>query len=146
VGQNTKTCFVTFVKLAKPIFLHKFFARCKKIKMISMCKNLVQGTKRQAHPLVFKQEVYHTVALPFTLKSKYLKGKRRRIMETQIFHHSKNIYLILKKKSSKGNQNPSRYYYNSIIINLKFQHKPKYYLSKIFHIIKIDLLLLLLLP
>jgi len=32
-------------------------------------------------------------------------------------------------KSSKRNQNPSRYY-NSIT-NLKFQHKPKYHLSKI---------------
>jgi hypothetical protein len=30
----------------------------------------------------------HIVALQFTLK-KYLKGKRRRIMETQIFHHAK---------------------------------------------------------
>jgi len=35
------------------------------------------------------------------------------------------------KKSFKRNQNPSRYYYNSIITNLKFQHKPKYHLSKI---------------
>jgi hypothetical protein len=36
-------------------------------------------------------------------------------------------YIIFqKKKSSKNqNQNPSRYYYNSIIINLNFQHKPK---------------------
>jgi hypothetical protein len=34
--------------------------------------------------------------------------------------------LLLQKKSSKRNQNPSRYYYNSIITNnLKFQHKPK---------------------
>jgi hypothetical protein len=35
-------------------------------------------------------------------------------------------------KQSEGikNQNPSRYYYNSIT-NLKFQHKPKYHLSKI---------------
>jgi len=33
------------------------------------------------------------------------------------------------KKSSKRNQNPSRYY-NSIT-NLKFQHKPKYHVSKI---------------
>jgi hypothetical protein len=47
----------------------------------------------------------------------------------------KNIIL---KKSSKRNQNPSRYN-NSIIINLKFQHKPKYHISKM--IIKIDLLL-----
>jgi len=36
---------------------------------------------------------------------------------------------IIFKKSSKRNQNPSRYY-NSII-NFKFQHKPKYHLSKI---------------
>jgi hypothetical protein len=36
---------------------------------------------------------------------------------------------ILFKKSSKRNQNPSRYH-NSIT-NLKFQYKPKYHLSKI---------------
>jgi hypothetical protein len=36
---------------------------------------------------------------------------------------------IVFKKSSKRNQNPSRYY-NSIT-NLKFQLKPKYHLSKI---------------
>ncbi len=35
----------------------------------------------------------------------------------------------LPKKSSKRNQNPSTHY-NSIITNLKFQHKPKYHLSK----------------
>jgi hypothetical protein len=35
----------------------------------------------------------------------------------------------LKKKSSKENQNPSRY--SNSITNLKFQHKPKYHLSKI---------------
>jgi len=72
--------------------------------------------------------VTYTVALPFTLKSNYLKAKRRRIMETQIFHHAK---IIIFRKSSKRNQNPSRYYYNSIITHLKFQHKPKYRLSKI---------------
>jgi len=42
----------------------------------------------------------------------------------------------LKIKSSKGNQNLSRYH-NSIT-NLKFQHKPKYHLFKNPHI-KIDL-------
>jgi hypothetical protein len=36
---------------------------------------------------------------------------------------------IIFKKSSKRNQNPSRYY--NFITDLKFQHKPKYYLSKI---------------
>jgi len=35
---------------------------------------------------------------------------------------------IIFQKSSKRNQNPSRYY-NSIT-NLKFQHKPKHHLSK----------------
>jgi hypothetical protein len=65
---------------------------------------------------------------------KYLKAKERRIMETQIFHHAKIVY----KKSSKRNQNPSRYYNSRT--NLKFQHKPKYHLSNNPHI-KIDLLL-----
>ncbi len=36
---------------------------------------------------------------------------------------------IIFEKSSKRNQNPSKYY-NSLT-NLKFQHKPKYHLSKI---------------
>jgi len=36
---------------------------------------------------------------------------------------------IIFKKSSKRNQNPSRYY--NYITNLKFQHKPEYHLSKI---------------
>jgi hypothetical protein len=34
------------------------------------------------------------------------------------------------KKSSKRNQNPSRY--NNFLSNVKFQPKPKYHLSKIF--------------
>ncbi len=45
-------------------------------------------------------------------------------MKIQIFHHAK-IHIFKKKKPSKTNQNPSRYYYNSIITNLNFQHKPK---------------------
>ncbi len=44
---------------------------------------------------------------------------------------------IIFKKSSKTNQNPSRYY-NSIT-NLKIRHKPKYHLFKNPNI-KIDLL------
>jgi len=36
---------------------------------------------------------------------------------------------IIFQKSSKRNQNPSRYSYNAIT-NLKFQHKPKYHVSK----------------
>jgi hypothetical protein len=57
---------------------------------------------------------------------KYLMQKKKYGNENQIFDHAKNIMF---KESSKGNQNPSRYY-NSIT-NLKFQHKPKYHLSKI---------------
>ncbi len=71
--------------------------------------------------------------LPFTLKILF-QGKRR-IMETQIFHHAK---IQSSKKSSKRNQNLSSCY--NLITNLKFQHKPKYHLSKNAHI-KIDLLL-----
>jgi hypothetical protein len=47
-------------------------------------------------------------------------------METQIFHHAK-IYLIFKKKSSKRNQNPSKYH-NSIT---KKYLKPKEELWKL---------------
>jgi hypothetical protein len=65
-------------------------------------------------------------------KKKYLKTKKKGVMETQIFHHAKKV-INLPKKLCERNQNPSRYYYyNSIITNLKFQHKPKYHhLSKI---------------
>ncbi len=55
-------------------------------------------------------------------------------METQIFHLAKIKNF---KKSCKRNQIPSRYY-NSVT-NLKFQHKPKYNLSKVL-IQKLDLL------
>jgi hypothetical protein len=47
-------------------------------------------------------------------------------MEIQTFHHVK---IQSSKNPSKRNQNPSRYH-NSIT-NLKFQHKPKYHISKI---------------
>jgi hypothetical protein len=47
---------------------------------------------------------------------------------------------IIFQKSSKRNQNPSSYYYNSIVTNLKYQHKPKTSSFKNPHI-KIDLLL-----
>jgi hypothetical protein len=70
-----------------------------------------------------KQGVCRTVALPFTLKS---------ILQQKKNYGNSNISTlknIIFKKSSKRNQNPSRYY-NSIT-NLKFQHKPKYHLSKI---------------
>jgi hypothetical protein len=66
------------------------------------------------------------VALPLTLK-KYLKAKEE-FMETQYISPCKNILIF--QKSSKRNQNPSRYY-NSTRTKLKFQHKPKYHVSKI---------------
>jgi hypothetical protein len=56
-------------------------------------------------------------------------------METQIFHHAK--IQSSKNPLKETKINPSRYY-NSIITNLKFSHKPKYHLSKNPHI-KIDL-------
>jgi hypothetical protein len=66
---------------------------------------------------------------------KYLKAKEE-LWKLKYFTIPK---YNLQKNSSKRNQNPSRYYYNSIITNLKFLHKPKYHLSKIL-IIKIGLL------
>jgi hypothetical protein len=59
--------------------------------------------------------------------SKRNQNPSRRIMEIQIFHHAK---IEFSKKSSKRNQKPSRYHNSTT--NLKFQHKPKYHLSKSF--------------
>jgi hypothetical protein len=67
--------------------------------------------------------VCHTMALPFTLKS--ILGEKQNYENSNISPCKNRIF----KKSSKRNQNPSRYC-NSIT-NLKFQHKPKYHLSKI---------------
>jgi hypothetical protein len=66
---------------------------------------------------LLQQGVCHTVALRFTLKS---------ILRQMKNYGNSNISPcknIIFRKSSKTNQNPSRYY-NSIT-NLKFQHKPK---------------------
>ncbi len=70
-----------------------------------------------------RQGVRHNVALSFTLKSTL---RQKKNYGNSNISPCKNIIF---KKSSKRNQNPSRYY-NSIT-NLKFQHKPKYHLSKI---------------
>jgi hypothetical protein len=56
---------------------------------------------------------------------KYLKAKEK-FMKIQKNSPCKNIIF---KKSSKKNPNPSRYH--NTITNLKFQHEPKYHLSKI---------------
>jgi len=62
----------------------------------------------------------------FTLNNILLREKEN--YENPIISPCKNIIFktFLHKKP-----NPSRYYYNSIITNLKFQHKPKYHVSKI---------------
>jgi hypothetical protein len=64
------------------------------------------------------------MALPFTINC--ISRQKKNYENSNI---SPYINIIF-KKSSKRNQNPSRYYYNSIT-NFKFQHKPKYHLSKI---------------
>jgi hypothetical protein len=63
---------------------------------------------------------------------KYLKAKEK----LWKFQHFTMQKYNLQKESSKRNQTPSKYY--NFIINPKFQHKPKYYISK--SPIKIDLL------
>jgi hypothetical protein len=70
-----------------------------------------------------KHGVYDTVAVPFALKS-ILRQKKN--YENS---HISPCESIIFKKSSKTNQNPSRYH-NSIT-NLNFQHKPKHHLQKI---------------
>jgi hypothetical protein len=79
-----------------------------------------------------KRGVSHTVALPFTLKS--ILGKRKNYENSNISPCNNIMFKIYSKRIKK----PSRYY--NFISNLKFQHKPKYHVSKNLHI-KIDLLL-----
>jgi hypothetical protein len=64
------------------------------------------------------------MALPFTLKS-MLRQKKKNYGNSNISPY-KNKYFNLKKNPLNETKNPSRYYYNSIITNLKFQHKSKY--------------------
>jgi len=80
----------------------------------------VQGQCPDSRGFTSVTRVCHTVALPFPLKS------QKKNYGNSNISPCKNIIF---KKSSKRNQNPSRHY-NSIT-NLKFQHKPKYHLSKI---------------
>jgi len=73
---------------------------------------------------VSKQGVRHTVTSPFTLKS---------ICRQKKNYGNSNISpckSLIFKKSSKKNQKIFQYNYNSGA-NLKYQHKPKYHLSKI---------------
>ncbi len=57
---------------------------------------------------------------------KYLMQKKNYGNETQIFDHAKNVMF---KESSKGNQKSFKILHSTT--NLKFQHKPRYHLSKI---------------
>jgi hypothetical protein len=66
----------------------------------------------------------------FTFK-KYLKKAKEEEELWKLKYNFTHAKTQSSKKSSKTNQNPSRYYYNSRTTNLKFQHKPKYHLSKI---------------
>jgi hypothetical protein len=59
---------------------------------------------------------------------KDLKAKEEELWKLKYFIMQK---YNLQKNPLQQNQNPSRSYYNSIITNLEFQHKPKYPLSKI---------------
>jgi len=72
---------------------------------------------------------------------KYLKAKEEELWKLKYFT-MQTLNLNPIQESSKKNQNPSRYYYNSIITNLKFQTQAKISSFKNLHI-KIDLLLLL---
>ncbi len=76
------------------------------------------------------QGVYHTVALPFTLKSNL---RQKKNYGNSNISPCKNII----KQSSKRNQFFSSYY--NFMTNLKFQHKPTISSFKNTHI-KIDLL------
>jgi hypothetical protein len=69
--------------------------------------------------------VCHTLALPFTLKS--ILRQKKNYDENSNISPCKNIIF---KKSSKKETKILPRHFNSII-NLKFQHKPKYHLSKI---------------
>jgi len=73
------------------------------------------------------------VALPFTLKKRYLKAKEEELWKLKYISPCKKYILIFKKSSKRNLKILQDNYYNSIIItNLKFQHKPKiYHLSKI---------------
>jgi hypothetical protein len=91
------------------------------IKIYYWCFSLTCIVKKKLS--LSKQGVCHTVALPFTLK-RILRQKKN--YGNSNISPCKNIFF---KKSTKRNQNPSRYY--NFITNFKFQHKPKYHLTKI---------------
>jgi hypothetical protein len=84
-----------------------------------------EATTQQISPAnkQFEQGVCHIMPSLYTLKS-ILRQKKN--YGNSNISPCKNIIF---KKTSKRNKNPSRYY-NSLT-SFKFQHKPKYQLSKI---------------
>jgi hypothetical protein len=65
--------------------------------------------------------------LPFTLKkcTYLLKGKKKKYenSNTYLFHYAKKKNTLQKKTLCKKPKSFKKYYYNSRITNLKFQHK-----------------------
>jgi hypothetical protein len=92
--------------------------------------------KKKKNPKTFDcQNIIESEPLnmPFWSFSKFQKPKGSLISKILEQKLNKNIspmqkYKSSSKKFSKRNQNPSKYYYNSIITNLKFQHKPRHHL------------------
>ncbi len=96
----------------------RHYKPCTPPKSAHQCKVLPTSDQQQQPP-----GVCHTVALPFTLNS-ILRQKKNYVNSN--ISPCKNRLIF--KKSSKRNQNPSRYYNSRT--NLKFQHRSKYHLSK----------------
>jgi hypothetical protein len=94
----------------------------KQNKIVGMCCLQVHIPMKSQE--LVQQGVCHIVALPFYIFKSIL-------MQTKNYESSNTSSCknIIFKKSSERNKNPSRYY-NSLI-NLKFQHKPRYHLPKI---------------
>jgi hypothetical protein len=86
-----------------------------------------KSTKKQGNIQLptFLRFQYHSSQVPKQGVCVYLKAKEE-LWKLEYFTMQK---YNLQKNSSHRNQNPSRYH-NSIT-NFKFQHKPKYQLSKI---------------
>ncbi len=102
-----------FATLLQYIFMHEnkpmtiLYSRNTHVPMLLELKVLAHSN--------FKQGVCHIVALPFTIFKKSILRQKMNYGNSNI-SPCKNIIF---KKSSKRNQNPSRYYYNSLT-KLKF--------------------------
>ncbi len=79
-------------------------------------------------PLIYEQRVFHTTrGLTIYIKT-YLKAKAEL---WKIKYLSMQKYNNLQKKNPLKETKILQKYYNSIITNPKFQHKPKYHFSKL---------------